>query len=118
MGAFLKSFTYAFAGLYYGITSERNVKFHLFAVIVVVISGLLTGLSTLEWIIVILLFAGMISLELMNTAIERTVDLVTLEQHPLAKIAKDVAAAAVLVFAIASAIIGCIIFLPKWFHFL
>lgn len=114
MHSFLRSFVFAFAGLLYGITAERHVKFHILAMVIVVVAGIWTGLSSIEWMILIILFAGMISLELMNTAIERTVDLVTLERHPLAKAAKDVAAAAVLVFAMACVVIGCIIFLPKW----
>jgi undecaprenol kinase len=57
----------------------------------------------------------MIALELVNSAIERVVDLASPDIHPLAKEAKDIAAGAVLVFAAASAIIGLLIFLPKWF---
>ena len=66
-----------------------------------------------EWIICIILFGLVISAEIMNTAIEATVDLVTRERHPLAGKAKDTAAGAVLVLAIVSAIIGAIIFVPK-----
>jgi len=58
---------------------------------------------------------GVLALELVNTAVERVVDLVTKEFHPLAKQAKDIAAGAVLLYAILSVVIGCIIFLPKMF---
>lgn len=92
------------------------MKFHLLAVLIVSIAGFLTKLSLFEWMIVVLLFGGMTALEMINTAIERTVDLVTKEIHPMAKQAKDVAAGAVLLFAIASAIIGLMIFIPKWFN--
>lgn len=78
-------------------------------------AGLVTGLSLLEWMVVIVLIGGMLALEMFNSAIERVVDLATSELHPLAKQAKDMAAGAVLVFAVASAIIGLLIFLPKWF---
>lgn len=70
----------------------------------------------IEWSIVVLLIGGMLALEMMNAAIERVVDLVTLENHPLAKHAKDLAAGAVLVYAISSVVIGLIIFVPKWFN--
>jgi undecaprenol kinase len=70
---------------------------------------------TLEWCVILIVIAAIISLEMVNTAIEAIVDLASPQIHPLAKIAKDVGAGAVLVFAIASVIIGGLIFLPKWF---
>lgn len=97
-----------------GFLNGRNMKFHGIAAVAVIIAGSFTGLSTAEWMIIAVLISGMIALELMNTAVEHVVDLVTKEYHPLAKKAKDTAAGAVLIFAIASAIIGCLIFLPKW----
>ncbi len=114
MKTFFKAFSYAWMGIMHGATRERNVKFHLVAAIVVIVVGGLTGLSQFEWIIITAVIALMIALELMNAAVERVVDLVTQERHPLAKQAKDLAAGAVLVFSIASAIIGLLIFLPKW----
>lgn len=116
MRKFFKSFDYAWSGILYGVQAERNLKFHLLAAIVVILAGLLTGLSVIEWSIVVLLIGGMLALEMMNAAIERVVDLVTLENHPLAKHAKDLAAGAVLVYAISSVVIGLIIFVPKWFN--
>ena len=74
--------------------------------------GTFFGLTAMEWCICLLLFALVASLELVNTAVEAVVDLVTEEKKPLAKIAKDTAAGAVLFAAIISVIIGCIIFLP------
>lgn len=115
MRKFFKAFFYAWNGILHGIHAERNVKFHLFAAVVVVIAGFLTGLSMVEWLVIIMLIGGMIALELVNSALERVVDLVIQEQHPLAGQAKDLAAGAVLVFAITSAVIGCLIFIPKWF---
>ena len=116
MRKFFKAFDYAWSGISHGIAAERNVKFHLFAMIVVIVAGFLTGLSALEWCIVLLLIGGMLSLEMMNAAIERVVDLITMDKHPLAKHAKDLAAGAVLIYAIISAVIGLILFIPKWFH--
>lgn len=114
MKLFLKAFTYAWMGIIHGVTRERNVKFHIVAAIIVIAAGWWTRLSQLEWIIITAVIALMIALELMNAAVERVVDLVTQERHPLAKQAKDLAAGSVLVFSIASAIIGLLIFLPKW----
>ena len=82
--------------------------------LLVIIMGIILRISKIEWIICIILFGFVISLELVNTAIENVVDLVTMEKNPKAKIAKDVSAAAVLIAAITSAIIGLIIFIPKF----
>lgn len=113
MKEFIKSFQYAIEGIIVAIKKERNLKTHIGIMILVIICGFIFKISTTEWIICIILFGLVISLELVNTAIENAVDLVTLEKNPKAKIAKDVAAGAVLVSAIASAIIGLIIFIPK-----
>ena len=104
-----KSFGYAFEGIRTGIRKERNMKIHCLAVIAVTVAGTFLHIKPVEWCICLLLFGLILSLELVNTAL---VDLVTKEKKPLAKIAKDTAAGAVLVSAIAAAIIGCIIFVP------
>lgn len=109
----LKSFKYAFEGIITGIKEEKNMKIHITIMILVIIFGIILKIDKIEWIICIILFGFVISLELVNTAIENTVDLVTIEKMPKAKIAKDVAAGAVLIAAITSAIIGLIIFAPK-----
>lgn len=116
MKRFLRSFTFAFEGIIYCIKVERNFKVHLLAMVLAIIAGLLTNLSRVEWLIIILFIVGVLALELVNTAIERVVDLVTTEIHPLAKQAKDVAAGAVLIFAIGSIVAACLIFIPKWLH--
>ena len=116
MKKFIKSFKYAFEGILTGIKEEQNMKIHIIIMILVIIFGIMLKISTIEWIICIVLFGLVISMELINTAIENTVDLVTKEKNEQAKIAKDVAAGAVLVSAIASAIIGLIIFIPKIFY--
>lgn len=106
------SFGYAFEGIRTGIRNERNMKIHCVAIILVTLAGTLFQITATQWCICLLLFALVASLELVNTAIEAVVDLVTEEKKPLAKIAKDTAAGAVLFAAIISVIIGCIIFLP------
>ena len=89
------------------------MKIHIIIMILVIIFGIMLKINTTEWIICILLFGLVISMELMNTAIENTVNLITKEKNQQAKIAKDVAAGAVLASAIVSAIIGLMIFVPK-----
>ena len=84
-----------------------------FFAIAMLIFGILLKINKAEWIICIALFGLVISMELINTAIENTVDLITKEKNEQAKIAKDVAAGAVLVSAIVAAIIGLMIFVPK-----
>ena len=111
-----ESFGYAFEGIWTGIRNERNMKIHCLAIIVVTLTGTLFQITAMEWCICLLLFALVAALELVNTAIEAVVDLVTEEKKPLAKIAKDTAAGAVLFAAIISVIIGCIIFLPYGFE--
>ncbi len=113
MKRFLLSFKYALAGIIRTIIEERNIKIHLLAVIVVIVMGIIYKISNIEWIICIILFGLVISSELLNTAIENTVDLVTKEKNILAKKAKDAAAGAVLVNAIISVIVAIIIWLPK-----
>ncbi|QQZ10830.1 diacylglycerol kinase family protein [Heyndrickxia vini] len=111
--SFWRSFTFAFRGIYHGFTTEKNLRFHFAASIVVIIFGIALNLRLVEWLFVIICIFGVISLELINTAIERIVDLVSPTYHPLAKQAKDVAAAAVLCFSFMAIIIGCLIFIPK-----
>ena len=113
-----KSFGYAFQGIFTCICKERNMKIHCMVAALVVIAGLILGISVTEWCICLGLFGMVMALELVNTAVEAVVDLVTEERHPLAKIAKDTAAGAVLIAAIMAAIVGLIIFVPKGLVFL
>lgn len=108
-----KSFGYAFEGIFTGIKKERNMKIHCLAMLCVVAAGFFMKISVTEWCICLILFGLILSLELVNTAVEAVVDLVTEEKKPLAKIAKDTAAGAVLIAAIMAAGVGLIIFVPK-----
>ena len=112
---FFKSFKYAIQGILSALKVERNMKIHIFAMIIVIICGIIFKINKIEWFICFILFAGVISTELINTAIENTVDLITQEKNPKAKIAKDIAAGAVLIWAIFATIIGGMIFIPKMF---
>ena len=108
-----KSFGYAFEGIFAGIRGERNMKIHCFAAVCVIVAGVLFHISVTEWCICRVLFGLILSLELVNTAIEAVVDLVTEDKKPLAKLAKDTAAGAVLIAAVMAAMAGLLIFVPK-----
>lgn len=113
-----KSFGYAFEGIFTGIRGERNMKIHCFAAMCVIVAGVLFHISVTEWCICLVLFGLILSLELVNTAIEAVVDLVTEDKKPLAKLAKDTAAGAVLIAAAMAAMAGLLIFVPKLVSFL
>lgn len=103
-------FKVALVGVLQAIREERHMAVHLVLGTVTVIAGWIFSISKMEWLILLLTISLVITTELMNTAIERTVDLVTEEFHPLAKAAKDIAAGAVIVTAAFAVIIGIIIF--------
>lgn len=107
------SFKYAGEGIWTSFKSERNMKIHVFMMFLVILFGFLLHISLKEWIICIILFSLVIGAELFNTAIESVVDMISLEKSKQAKLAKDVSAGAVLFFAVASAIVGLLIFVPK-----
>ena len=108
-----KSFKYAFAGYKNAFHSEPNMKFHTIIGILVLIGGFTFKLSALEWIFLVFAIGLVIGAELLNTAIEHLVDLATKEYKRKAMLAKDTAAAYVMVLSITAAIIGAIIFVPK-----
>ena len=110
---FIEAWKNAFSGIAHGFKTQRNLKIQLVAGIVVIILGIILKISNAEWAILMLSVFLVLGTEMMNTAVEAAVDLCTEEYHEKAKIAKDVAAGAVLVLAIGSVIIGLIIFLPK-----
>ncbi len=108
----VKSFSYACNGLKNAITKERNLQIHIGISILVIFLGFYLQLKVIDWMIIVMMIGGMLVFELINTAIERLVDLVTMEYHPLAKIVKDVSAAAVFVFAITAVVVGVLVFYP------
>ncbi len=110
MGAFLKSFIYAIHGIWSAIADQRNLKFQLAVAIVVVGAGFYLSIQPIDWCIILICIMLVISLELVNTAVENLVDLVTLERNPLAGKIKDIAAGAVLVASGISLIVGIIVF--------
>ena len=109
----INSFKYAIEGIISSFKTERNMKIHVLAMIVIIALGLFFKLNKVEWCFIIIAIASVISAELFKTAIETVVDMVSPERNPKAKLAKDIAAGAVLVVAIGAAIIGFIIFGPQ-----
>lgn len=108
----LTSFKHAFAGLWHVLRTQRNVRIHLTVAVVVVAVGLGLGLSWTEWAIIALTIGLVLVAEAFNTVVEAAVDLVTAEYHPLARVAKDVAAGAVLLMAVTAVVVGLLILGP------
>ncbi len=100
-------------GLKVAYKNEQSVYIHLIATIILLLFSILLKISMTEWLIIIAIIGLTLVVELINTAIENTVDLVVKEFHPLAKIAKDTASAAEFILAITGTIIALIIFIPK-----
>ena len=108
----LRSFGYAWKGIRCCVGKEQNLSFHLIATVCVVIAGFAFGITRTEWICIILCIGIVIAAELFNSAIERLVDLVSPQRHPLAGQIKDIAAGAVLVCALTAMVVGLVIFIP------
>ena len=108
----LNSFQYAFEGLWYVLRTQKNSWIHVLVSLAVIALGLWLRLSRFEWVIIILTIAMVWMAELMNTALEAIVDMTMPETHPLAKVAKDVSAAAVLLGACAAVMVGFLILGP------
>lgn len=108
----IRSFGYAFAGWGYVLRTQRNTWIHGLATIAVVLLAWWLGVSRTEWAILLLTITVIWMAEFMNTAVEAIVDLVSPNHHPLAKVAKDVSAAAVLVGACGAVLIGLLILGP------
>lgn len=109
----VESFNYAIEGLMSALQNEKHMKFHTLSAILIVILAILTNASKVEILLVSISVAFVIITELINTAVEALVDLISPERHPLAKLAKDVAAGAVLVAAINAVCVGYLLFYDK-----
>jgi diacylglycerol kinase (ATP) len=116
MLSFLKtralSFRYAFTGWWYVIRTQRNAWIHALVSIAVLIVGIWIQIGPRDWAIIILAIGSVWTAEFINTALEAVVDLASPQQHYLARVGKDVGAAAVLIAAISSALIGFLILGP------
>lgn len=111
-------FKYAWNGIRLALKNERNFRLHLLSALLVIICSFIFQLSAMEWGIILLIISLVITLEMVNSVIERLIDYVKPEIHPQAKMIKDIAAGAVLISAIFSVVIGLIIFIPKIIDFL
>ena len=109
----IKSFKYAFNGLWVVIKEEHNARIHLAAAVVVTFAGFYFEITAMEWVTLVLTMGVVISMEIINSSIENLCDFVSPNKHELIKKVKDLAAAAVLVSAYSALIIGLIIFVPK-----
>ena len=118
MKTFFNAVLFALQGIIQFFSRDRNGKIQMVIGISAIILGFTVSLSSFQWLLVLFCIGLVISLEMINSAIERFCDLVTTDFHPGIKIIKDVAAGAVLVASITSLIIGLIIFIPALVHFL
>lgn len=112
----LKSFTYAFHGIYLLIRYEHNAWIHTAAAVCVVLAGLFFQLTPGEWVAVIFAIGMVLAAEAINSSIEALCDLVSPEYNEAIKKSKDLAAGAVLLLAIAAALVGLLIFIPKVYN--
>lgn len=110
---FINGFAYAALGIKYALFTQRNMKIHFVAALLVLGLATYFKVETIEWLFLLLAITLVIMAEMFNTAIEAVVDLYVQDYHPLARIAKDVAAGAVLVTALGALAVGCIVFLPR-----
>jgi diacylglycerol kinase len=108
----LHSFRHAFAGWWHVLRTQQNAWIHLVATLVVILLGILFDLHAIEWAVLAVAIGLVWTAEFVNTALEAVVDLASPEQHPLARVGKDVGAAAVLISAAIAFIVGLLIFLP------
>jgi diacylglycerol kinase (ATP) len=109
----LASFQHAWDGFSFLLKNEMNARIHVAITVVVILLGIVLEVSRVEWILLILTIGVVIAAEAVNTALEQLVDLVSPKYHLLAKRAKDLAAAAVLLLAVVAVIIGILIFVPR-----
>jgi diacylglycerol kinase (ATP) len=106
----IDSFHHALQGVLQGVKSQRHMRFHFFVAVLALLAGTIMRLSRAELLVLLFAVSLVIITELLNTAIEAVVDLVTITYHPLAKVAKDVAAGAVLVAALNAIVVGLLLF--------
>lgn len=106
----INSFKYAISGIIYTLKTQRNMRIHFIAAFCSIFLGFFKNFTKLELLILFFTVSLVIVTEMINTAIEKTIDMYTKEYHPLAKIAKNVAAASVLIAAINAIIVAYLLF--------
>jgi diacylglycerol kinase (ATP) len=110
---FWRSFLFAGQGVWHAVRHQRNMRVHLAAAVAAVVAGLVLKISAVDWACVLLAIGLVLTAEMLNTVVESLVDLYTDEYHPLAKIAKDTAAGAVLISSAAALGVGIAVFMPR-----
>jgi diacylglycerol kinase len=113
MKAFLRGFVYAANGIVYTVRTQRNMRVHLVITAIVIAAGVYFHLTAVEWAVIAVTTGLVLATEMTNTMAELAVDLLIQRQHPLAGVAKDVGAGAVLITAIAAVFVGIAIFGPR-----
>lgn len=106
----LDSFRYAIEGIVHVFRTQRHMRFHFFILVLALLAGVLYDLDSAKLAILFVVVSSVLVAEMFNTAVESVVDMVTQAYHPLAKLAKDIAAGAVLITAITAAVVGVILF--------
>lgn len=109
---FLRGFVYAWNGVVYALRTQRNARVHAAIATAAVALGIWLKITPVEFALVFVAIASVFISEMINTVAEACVDLITTEYHPLARVAKDVAAGAVLLNALLSVVIGLFVFVP------
>ena len=115
---FVKSFGYSIEGLKYAYKYEQSMLIHVIFTVLVLLFNIILHITGIEWLMTLIAIGMVLSAELINTAIEATVDLITLEINPLAKIAKDCSSAATFVLSLMAAAIGLVVYIPYILSFL
>ena len=109
---FKKSFSHAFRGLRYVIKNEKNFQNELIISFLVILAMIYFDVTRSEAVVLFLVISGVLVMELMNTVVERVVDILKPRIHPYARLIKDLMAASVLLSSILAVIIGLIVFVP------
>ncbi len=117
MNKFIKGFQFAINGIFVAFKEQLNLKVHAGAASLIILAAIFFKITSLEWIILVIAITSVITFELINTAIEYVVDLVSPQQNPIAGKIKDIAAGAVLVASIGALVIGFLIFSKYIFNF-
>jgi diacylglycerol kinase (ATP) len=111
----ITSFGYAVKGIASAFKSEPHIRIQMLTGLLALLFGVLLNVTIAEWCLIVLCIALVLTAELFNTAIEKTMDHVSPEHHPVVGYIKDISAGAVLITSIGAAVTGLIIFLPKLF---
>jgi diacylglycerol kinase len=110
---FFRSFSFAGQGVWHVVRTQRNMRVHLLAGAAAIVAGLIVRVSAADWACIVLGIGLVLTAETLNTVVEALADLCTDEYHPLAKIAKDAAAGAVLISSVAAVGVAVAVFLPR-----